>query len=97
MSDYAAPIQLRRELRIMRRPKRRTHLYLPEALEPMCGTIIQSFWEAEWTPIPIAGGATARLKNDLIRELDGNACIPCTRIALGMLALYVSRDGGKPW
>jgi hypothetical protein len=84
------------DLVVVRRPKRRTHLMLHGASGLMCNTRT-ALSGAELTPVPLAGGATARLKNDLMRELDGNACIPCTLIALGMIALYASRDTGRAW
>lgn len=82
------------ELSVMRRARRRTHLVGADGV--MCGTRT-TYTDADHTPLTLAGGATTRLRNDLMRELDGNACIPCTRIALGMLALYVSRDTGRAW
>lgn len=87
------------ELAVMRRKHRRTHLAAIDVsgvLRPMCNTRTSTA-DAEFTPVPLNGGATTRLRNDLTRELDANTCIPCTLIAYGMLALYVSRDTGKAW
>lgn len=80
-------------MRVMRRPRRRTHLI---GEHPLCGTTTAQT-DATFVTIELIGGATTRLRNTLMRELDGNTCIPCTRIALGMLALYASRDTGKAW
>lgn len=83
-------------LLVMRRPERRTHLMIAGAVIPMCNTRT-GIDNAHFTTLPLIGGATTRLKNDLMRELDGNACIPCSLIAIGMIALYASRDTGKAW
>lgn len=82
------------EMSVMRRKGRRTHLLMPGASSPMCGTRT-ALTGADHVILPLIGGATRRLRNDLEREMDSNSCIPCTRITLAMLALYASRDTGK--
>lgn len=78
-------------------------MVLNNADKPLCNVrmmslrVIVNEQRIHITPLALIGGATARLKNDIIREMDSNSCHHCKCIALGMLALYASRDTGKPW
>jgi hypothetical protein len=84
------------ELAVMRRKRRRTHLLAPGADVPLCGTRT-ALTNASCVVLPLVGGATYRLRVDLVRELDDNTCIHCARIGVAILALYAARDKGRPW
>jgi hypothetical protein len=82
---------------VMRRPRRRTHLIMSGADLPACGTRT-ALTGAEHVPVDLIGGATYRLRVDLVRELNNDdTCARCARIAGAMLALYVARDTGRAW
>lgn len=87
------------ELAVIDHPRRRTHLSFSVtwgAYATACGLTLSGDDAGTRCMVPLIGGATTRLRNDLVRELNrDNTCKRCARIAGAMLALYVARDKGR--